>query len=448
MKLIDQLLQKSNLSPNRQKVFQNVCWAVLGKVVNIICGLLVGILVARYLGPENFGLMNYVISYVTLFSILASFGLDSIEVRELSKSGAAEETIMGSAFAIRLIFAVMTVLLILITLWRFESDAFTFSMVMVYSLSLIFSALNIIRNYFTAIMLNEYVVKTEISRALIGSGIKVLLLLNQCSLSWFVVASTLDFALVGSGYLYSYRKNGGVIRAWHVDVSTVRMLLWESFPLLLSVTAAVVYQKINVVMIRNMMDDASVGQFSVAERITELAVFAPIMIAQTVTPLMVQAQQDDPERYAQKRQQFMDVMVWGSIVVALAMFVLAAPTIRILFGLNYVSAIPALQIMVWKAVFSGLMTASGQLIIIQNIQHYAVVRNILGCVVCVTLNFLLIPVWGLAGSAVSAVLAVLCAGYFSHLFIGAYRPLFFIQTRAIFLGWKQLLHVSARFHAR
>jgi fatty acid desaturase len=98
LKILDKLYSKFNITPNRQKVFSNIYWAVLGKVVNILSGLLVGILVARYLGPEQYGLMSYVISYVTLFSILATFGFDNIEIRELSKQSWPKEPHAGSAF--------------------------------------------------------------------------------------------------------------------------------------------------------------------------------------------------------------------------------------------------------------------------------------------------------------------------------------------------------------
>lgn len=92
----------NNLSENKKKVFANLFWAMTGKIVNMAGALLVGILVARYLGPSQYGLMNYVISYVTLFTIISNFGLDNIEIRELSRTPERKEYILGTCFRIRM----------------------------------------------------------------------------------------------------------------------------------------------------------------------------------------------------------------------------------------------------------------------------------------------------------------------------------------------------------
>jgi len=436
MKFLDRILGKMNLSPNRQKIVRNVSWAVIGKVVNVINGLAVGIMVARYLGPDQFGLMNYVISYVMLFSVFASFGLDGIEIRELSKNNADKNTILGTAFGLRLGFATVAICLIFVTLWQFESDGYTFAMVMVYSLSLIFMTLRVIRNYFTSIILNEYVVKTEISRTVIGALVKVGLLLGGCSLTWFIAASLFEVMLIGGGYLYSYQKKAGTIRTWKFDRSVAKLLVRESFPLMLSGAAVIVYQKINAVMIRNMMDNAAVGQFSVAAKINEMAIFIPVVISQSISPLLVKAHQKDEHFYRKKSQQFMNLMVWIAIGIAVATMLLADPAIRILYGKDYLSAIPVLQIMAWRTVFSALSMASGQMIIIEGLQRYAVFRNLAGMFVSIGLNLWLIPRCGVVGSAVAIVAALAVAGYLIHFVIKPYRFLVPVQTRALFTGWK------------
>lgn len=442
MDVLGFILKKTKISSNREKVVRNVYWAVLGKVVNIVCGLLVGVLVARYLGPEQFGLMNYVISYVMLFSVLAKFGMENIAVRELARNHDDKDTILGTLLSIRFVFAIITVLIIGGTLWWFESDLNTTVLVLIYSISLILTSLDVIRQYFTSIVKNEYVVKTEISRTLIGSAVKAVLLIAHCSLIWFIIASTLEFALIGGGFILSYRKLVGPLRVWRFDKSVAGLLLRESFPMLLSGTALLIYQKVDAIMIRNMLDDVAVGLFSVASKLTELSIFVPFVIAQSIAPLLVRTHREDLALYLKKRQQFVDVMVWSAIAIALLMCLLAAPVISILYGAEYHAAIPVLQIMSWKTVATALANVSGQIIIIEQVQRYVGIRNLIGCLVCVLLNYILIPVWGIMGSAISSVITVFFAGYFSHFFIKSFWFLIPIQTRSIFLGWKVLLMKS------
>ena len=117
------------LSENRRKVLRNVAWAMLGKAVSMVGVLFVGILVGRYLGPEKYGLMNYVISFVTLFVILAEFGLGNIEIRELAKEPESRNGIMGTCFALRVAFAALAYILLWIIVAATEDDASAFSLI-------------------------------------------------------------------------------------------------------------------------------------------------------------------------------------------------------------------------------------------------------------------------------------------------------------------------------
>lgn len=88
----------------RGKVVRNVFWAVVGKVVTLLSTLFVGILVARYLGPEQYGLMNYIISIVGLFTVFSTFGTTDIIIRELSKKNVPKEVILGTSFLMRMLW--------------------------------------------------------------------------------------------------------------------------------------------------------------------------------------------------------------------------------------------------------------------------------------------------------------------------------------------------------
>lgn len=438
MQIIDFIIKKCNLSENKEKIVRNLFWAVLGKTVTLLGSLFVGIIIARYLGPEQYGLMNYVISYVALFQVFALFGLDNIEIRETAGNLDKYQTIVGTAFGIKLILAIITMVAIIVTSLWLETDSNTIVLISIYSFSVILNTFTVIRNYFTAIVQNEYIVKSEITRTLLGAGIKVLLLLQHASLTWFIIAYTFDWYLLGSGYYVSYKKVVGSISEWKFDRSYAHYLLRESFPLLLTSAAVIIYQRIDQVMIGQMIDKESVGYFSVASRIVEILIFVPMILVQTITPVLVQKRKESESAYKNKAQLFMNVTVWSTFIVALVTSSLAYWAILLLFGNTYLPAVPVLQVMAFKSVSVALSTTAGHMLIVEGIQRFAIFRDAFGCVVCIVMNYLLLRQYGIIAAAFVAIVSNISAGYIADAFIPAYRHLFVTQTKAIVFGWKDM----------
>lgn len=444
MALIDKILSKLGASETKIKVFRNLYWAVLGKVVTLLGGLFVGILVARYLGPEQYGLMSYVISYVSLFQIFASFGMEGIEVREMSKDDVDVNLILGTVFRIKLILAIITVILVIGTALIFETSSFTIFLIVIYSFSIILNRFSVIRSYFTAIVWNEYIVKTEISRTILGAIIKIILLLCKAPLWTFVVASVSDIVLLSVGYILAYQTKITSMSLWKYDRNIAKYFFKQSFPLMLSGAAVVIYQRIDQVMIGNMIDKEAVGQFSVAARFVEVLIFVPTIIAQTITPILVKLwNQSDKNLYKQRVQLFMNVTIWGCLLLALFVFIFSDKLIIYTFGREYIPAIALLQVMVFKTFGIALAATSGQIIVIEELQKYAVIRNILGCFTCIGLNLLIIPILGVIGAAYVSIIATIVSGCLSHLFIPQYRSLFYMQIKAISLGWIDLFKIKS-----
>ena len=432
------------LEGNKRLVATNVAWALTGKIVNMGGTLLVGILVARYLGPEKFGLMNYVISYVSIFTILSTFGLDNIEIRELSKKPERKNYILGTCLCIRLICACLALLLIILSLIIHKADKFTSTMILLYSITLFSSCFNLVRNYFTSIVKNEYVVKAEISRTLIGAILKIGLLWLKAPLEYFIIATIFDTILVASGYCFSYYKIIGKIRNWKFDKTLVPFLLRESFPLMLSGAAVIIYQRIDQVMIKNMIDDESVGYFATAGKFLELILFLPGILTQTVTPLLVKIRErGDFAEYEIKKRQFVSIVVWISIMLAIIVSFIAYPLIYFTFGIDYISAVPVLQIMAWKTVGMALSSSGGQIIIMEGIQKWAVIRNVIGCIICIGLNLMVIPQYGIVGSAWVTIITVIVSGTLANGLIPPYWKILRLQLYGLFYGWKELVYIKS-----
>jgi len=439
------IARKLQLTETKQRIVENIFWAVLGKMVQLLSGLLVGVIVARYLGPENYGLMNYVISLVVLFQTFSIFGLDSIEIREEARSGQDFRTVIGTAFGLKVFFAILFMGLVILTSRLMDSDGYTTLLVVIYSFTIVLNSFGVIRNYFFAIVQNKYVVKAEIVRTLFGIGIKVLLLALNVNLTWLLVAYTFDGVLLSSGFIVAYTKKVGSIRQWHFDATYARFLLKESFPLLLTSAAVIVYQRIDQVMIGQMLDKQAVGYFSVASRFVEILIFIPMMLVQTITPILVRTREKSQEEYAVKAQMFMNVSVWLSLLSSAIVAVVAYWLVQLTFGPAYWPAVIILQVMAFKAASVALSNTAGAMLVTEGLQRYAIFRDALGCVACIVLNYLLLPRFGVIAAAFVAIASNVVAGYLADAIIPAYRHIFVCQTRALLTGWKDVLQFRTLF---
>lgn len=443
MAIFQTIKKKINLSSTKGLIVQNLFWAIMGKFVNLLSGLLVGIIVARYLGPEQYGLMNYVLSYVFLFQTFAIFGLDSIEIREEARHQANFETIIGTAFGIKIITGVIFMILSIATSFVMEADSYTTILVAIYSFSIVLNSFSVIRNYFTSIVQNEYVVKAEISRCLLSMAIKIVLLLLHLPLIWFIVSYMIDFAFLASGYVVAYHAKIGKLYNWKFDKKTALFLLKESFPLLLTSTAVIMYQRIDQVMIGQMVDKTAVGYFSVATRFVEVLIYIPMTLAQTIAPVLVRARERSEQEYEKKCQQFMNFSLWLSLSAAFATSLLANPIVGITFGSAYTPAVLVLQIMAFKVASVALSNTAGTMLVCEGLQKYAILRDAFGCIVCIVLNYLLLPHYGIIAAAYVAILSNIAAGYVADAFIPAYRHLFVRQSKSLLLGWRDVLALKA-----
>ena len=428
-----------NLSKTKENIAKNLFWSVLGKIVNLLSGLIVGIIIARYLGTNEFGLMNYVISYVFLFQTFAIFGLDAIETREEARDNKAIPTIIGTAFVLKVVFGVFFMILAIATSWIMDADGYTTLLIAIYSLVIVLNSFSVIRNYFTAIVENEYVVKAEISRTLLGIAIKLVLYFLHVSLTWFIVAYMLDFLLLASGYVMAYHAKKKRMCEWKFSIDCAKFLLKESFPLMLTSTAVIIYQRIDQVMIKKLLEDNSaVAFFSVASRFVEVLIYIPIMLAQTITPVLVSAREKSEEDYVRKGQQFMNLSLWCSFLAALLTSLLSYWIIRFTYGVQYLPAVAVLQVLSFKAASVALSNTAGAMLVTEGLQRFAIFRDTLGCLVCIALNYLLLPRYGIIASAWVAIASNVAAGYLADALIPAYRHLFLRQTRALFYGWKDI----------
>ena len=177
----------------------------------MIVSLFVGIYVARYLGPERFGLLSYANSFVGLFTAIATLGLDGIVVRELVKLPGQRDKLLGTSFLLKVAGSLVMWLMILIAIFFTKNDYLTNTLIAIIAFGVIFQAFNVIDFNFQAEVKSKYVVHSQFVQLVFSSFIKLVLVFNELPLIWFAAVYCLDAIILALGLAYTYLNNLSLI---------------------------------------------------------------------------------------------------------------------------------------------------------------------------------------------------------------------------------------------
>lgn len=421
----------NRLSPTIKKIIGNIGWLFFDKVFRMGVGIFVWVWVARYLGPKDFGLFNYAIAFVAFLSPIATLGLDNLVIREVVKKSDEKYEILGSAFSMRLVGGVLTFLLAmgLISIIR-PGEMLSLWLVGIIAAGTIFQSFDIIDLWFQSEVKSKFTVIAKNIAFTTAAILKIILISIRAPLIDFAWVSLAEIVIGSAGLLYFYLRENNRIREWSVNRSRIKSLLKESMPLLIANAAIILYMKIDVVILGQMKGEAAVGYYSAATKISEAFYFVSLIIANSVFPVIIN---DDSQYYARFRKLLnITTALAYAIIIPLFLF---ANTIILVFGPQYVSSGPILEVYTWATMFVFLSVAQGSWYIKEGKPgiYLQMRRTITGLVINVILNLILIPSMSGLGAAIATIVAYSYVGYFSNIFNRETRKIFIMQTQALLL---------------
>jgi len=425
-----------------RRYFLNTSWMFGEQVLRIIAGLFVGIYVARYLGPEQFGIYSYAIAFVALFGVIAKLGLDGIVVRDLVNHPEKRDTYLGTAFWLKLIGALLTLATLAIAVRFTSNDATTNLYIFIIASGLIFQSLEVVDSYFQSKVLSKYVSIAKLIQLALSSALKLYFIFIQADLFWFVLVSLMDQITLALSLVFAYWRQKIGVFFWCFEVATAKAMLKNSWPLILSGIAIILYMRIDQIMIKEMLGDREVGLYSAAVRLSEAWYFVPVIITTSLFPAIVNARKTDQELYNKRLQRLYSVMVYIAVGVALPVTIMAENIVMTLYGTHYQDAGTVLSIHIWAGLFVGLGVVNGQWFLAENLQYLATRNTLIGAAANVALNYMLIPIYGVTGAALATFISYGVAAYLSLLFNKKTRNRFFAISRSLILG-KDIFHAHA-----
>lgn len=432
MKILKPLIENKGFI----KYFKNTSWVLFEKVLRIFVGIFVTVWVARYLGPEQFGILSYAIALVGLFSAFATLGLDSITVRELVKNETIQNQIIGTVFWIKVLGAILVLFFIYIFISILPNDSNTNLIIFIIASSTIFQSFNVIDFYFQSKVLSRYVVYANIISLSLSSIIKIALILFESSLISFAWVVLFDSFILSIGLLYYYFLTNPItnIRFYKFSKDLAKSLLNDSWPLILSALLISVYMKIDQVMINSMLGSNAVGQYSAAVRLSEAWYFVPVVIAASLFPAVINAKQHSEILYYKRLQQLYDFMVWTAILISIPVALYSDAIVNFLYGIEYGKTSNVLKIHIWTSVFVFLGVASSKWFVTENFMKLFFVRSLYGVLCNITFNIILIPLYGIEGAAISTLFGQILVTYLSDLFSVKTRRNFKMKTKTLFIS--------------
>lgn len=386
-----------------------------------VLALIINMLTARYLGPSNFGLITYASSLVAFVLPIMQLGFSDVLVQEIVNNPELEGRTLGTT----IFFSVCSSICCIIGVTAFafianKNEPVTIYVCLLYSIILIFQAVDHMRYWFQAKLLSKYTSIISLIAYITVSAYKVFLLVTGKNVYWFAVSNAFDYALISFGSIIAYRRIGG--QKLTVSGTLGKEIFSRSRHYILSSMMVTVFAQTDKIMIKLMIDETATGYYGAAVACAGMTSFVFSAIIDSFRPSIFEGIKINHDVFEHRLTMLYSLVIYLSLVQSTFMTALASTIIRILYGAAYGPAVSALRIIVWYTTFSYLGAIRNIWILANEKQRYLWIINMSGSLANVVINSMLIPLLGIDGAAIASLITQIFTNMIIGYIIGPIRP--------------------------
>lgn len=411
-----------------RRLFNNFLWLFTEHGIAVISGLLVTVVLARSLSVESYGALSACIAFVALFTPLFQVGLNGLLVKQFHLAD-SERQLMKSAWLIRfvssIVFGIVAVL-ISFNLSAFSQHVFVILLLIVGQLGLS-GALT--EQWFHAKKSPRIFSSIRGFTLLVFALVKCTIVYYSDNILYLALAYCFENLTLGiASWLAFNRKCKGP--SGPVSIEHIKSLLRKGSWLILSSFAAIIYLKIDQVMIASMLGESETGIYAVAAKIAEVAYFLPTIAVAVLFPSLIEAEQQDRSAYFDASQSIFGALFFMGLMVCICCVMLSGWLLPVLFGEAYLQAVPVLNIYIWSSIIVFMRALVSRIIIIDNLLPFSLVSHGVGAALNVILNLWLIEEIGIIGAAYATVLSYIGGAFLIFLLFKRTRWFAFQMCKA------------------
>ncbi len=413
------------------RTVKNAGWLIFGKLIQMLISLAVGLLTARYLGPSNYGLIQYATAYTAFFMAFCTLGINSVLVKEFIDYPQEEGTIIGSTLVMRAISSILSAGIIVCLVGILDADEpTTITVTALCSLGLVFNIFETLNYWFQSKLRSKVTAMVTLVAFAVTSAYKVLLLIQEKDITWFAFSTALDYMCVAVLLFVCYKKQGGQNLAFSKNVC--HRILSRSVHFILPSLMVSIYGYADKFMLKQMLSDADVGFYSTAAHVCGMWSFVLAAIVDSMTPSIMEAHKSNYDVFEKRNRQLYAIVFYISIIVSVLFCVFGRLIISILYGASYLPSVAPLRVITWYTAFSYLGVARNAWIVCEEKQKYLKYIYISAALSNILLNLALIPLWGSTGAALATLITQIMTTMIVPFFIKDIRHNSVLMLEGIF----------------
>jgi len=429
------IISKPNIEFN--KYLKNTSWLLAEKLLRLFLAFFINIWLARYLGPENFGFLAYGLSFMLILKTLTHLGLDGLTTREIINGNPEkEEKILKTVFFMKFIASLISVTLFIIIIFNTEEYfSSQFWLLITLSFVLFFSPFETINFWFNAKVLGKFSSLSFSFSIIVSSLVKVVLILLGSSLLWFGVPIIIEFLVLTLCFLYFYNKKNIInfkINFTNIDFNYIKELFSQSWKIMFGAIFAIIYLKVDQVMLETMKDSSEVGIYAVAAQLSEVWYFIPTIIVTSIFPKIIEFKKTNKDIYKTKLQQLFNFLFLLALIISIIVNFIAEDLISFLYGNEYILSAQILIIHIWASIFIFMRALFSKWILIENVLMFSLLTQGFGAFSNILLNYFLIPDYGAYGAAIATLISYGIASYIALIFYSKTREVFWMMSKSFF----------------
>lgn len=414
----------------KSKSMSNAPWMLAEQIIKMFSSIFVSIYIARYLGPERYGVLSYVIAFVAVFYPIAQMGMSSILIRELVNFPDNKKKIMSTSFYLVVLSSIFVFLLVnILSLILNKSDLIKF-FILIYSVGVLFKPFDIIDFSFQANFNVKFVTKAKSLSIILMSIVKLALIYFNCSLEFFIYAYALDFILLALFLCLTHflKKEYNFFSRW--DSKIVKKLFASALPMMLASFSVVLYMKMDQLMIKSLLGNKELGLYSSSVKLYDSFLGFMLTLTMALLPMIIKLKTVSNKKYKEGLIKLFSFVFWFNNAVALIVTLFKSYIVKLLYGNDYIESQYVLAIIFWSAGLSSVGSVTARYFTVENMEMKMFKRTLLSLLINLFLNYILIPIYGIEGSAVATIITLIFGNYLFDYFDKDLKQLTLIKNKA------------------